>query len=157
MPPFRSNAPSRARSRAYPGRPGRMRRRAGMTIIEVLFAIVILSGVMLSMARFGQAFTRASRNAATLALASDLAAARVEMIKGHADYATIVASYDADVETSADATANPSMVGSDGYTRTTRVVRTVSDTTDFVTVTVTVTAAELTAPVAKTVLIAANP
>jgi type II secretory pathway pseudopilin PulG len=133
------------------------RNRAGMTIIEVLFAIVILSGVMLSLSRFGQAFTRATSNAANLAAASDLAAARIEAIKAHGTYATIVATFDADVETSADASANPLMTGSDGYVRSTRAVRTVNDTTDFVTVTVTVSATMLSAPVAKTVLIAAFP
>lgn len=128
-----------------------------MTIIEVLFAIVILSGVMLSLARFGQGFTRATRNAANLAIASDLAAARIEAIKAHADYRTIVSTFDADVETAADVTANPSMALSEGFTRTTRAVRAVTDTTDLVTVTVTVTAAALTAPLAKTVLIASFP
>jgi Tfp pilus assembly protein PilV len=131
--------------------------RGGMTIIEVLFAIVILSGVMLSLSRFGQAFTRATSNAAHLATASDLAAARIEAVKGHATYATLVSTFDATIETSADATANPSMAGTDGYVRATRAARTLTDTTDFVTVTVTVTADVLTAPVAKTVLIAAFP
>lgn len=131
--------------------------RAGMTIIEVLFAIVILSGVMLSLARFGQAFTRATADSATLATASDLAAARIEAVKAHADYASLVATFDDDTETSADATANPSMAGNDGFVRTTQLVRTVTDTTDFVTVTVTVTSTALSSPVAKTVLIAAVP
>jgi prepilin-type N-terminal cleavage/methylation domain-containing protein len=131
--------------------------RAGMTLIEVLFAIVILSGVMLSLSRFGQAFTRATSNAANLAIASDLAAARIEAVKGHATYATLVSVFDADIETSTDASANPSMAGAAGYVRSTRAVRTVNDTTDFVTVTVTVNASVLTAPVAKTVLIAAFP
>lgn len=128
-----------------------------MTIIEVLFAIVILSGVMLSLARFGQGFTRASRNAANLAIASDLAAARIEIVKAHPDYGSLVSTFDGDVETAADVTANPSMAGNDGYTRTTHAVRLVTDTTDLVTVTVTVTADVLIAPVAKTVLIAGLP
>ena len=126
-----------------------------MTIIEVMFAIVILSGVMLAMSRFGQAFIRASRDAANIAIASDLATARIETVRAHSVYATIVSTFDGDVETSADASANPSMAGNDGYTRTTRAVRTVSDTTDYVTVTVTVTAPVLTKTLAKTVLISA--
>ena len=132
-------------------------RRRGMTLIEVLFAIVILSGVMLSLARFGQGFTRASRNAANLAIASDLAAARIEIVKAHPDYAGIVAEFHGDVETSADVSANPSMAGNDGYTRTTQAVRLVTDSTDLITVTVTVTADVLIEPVAKTVLIAGLP
>lgn len=128
-----------------------------MTIIEVLFAIVILSGVMLSLSRFGQAFTRSTGDSAKLALASDLAASRIEAVKAHATYGTIVATFHDDSENAADGGANPSMVGYDGYTRVTRAVRTLTDTTDYITVTVTVTAAELKAPLAKTVLIAARP
>lgn len=128
--------------------------RPGMTIIEVMFAIVILSGVMLALSQFGQGFTRATRNAANLTLASDLATARLEAIRGHGTYATLVA-FDATSETSASGSANPSMSGYDGFTRQTAAVRTITDTTDFVTVTVTVTADVLKAPMRKTVVIAA--
>lgn len=133
----------------------RARARPGMTIIEVMFAIVILSGVMLSLSRFGQSFTRAARNASHLTIASDLATARVEAVRAHASYGTIVSTFDNTVETSATVGANPSMVGNDGYTRTTLALRTVNDTTDFVTVTVTVTAEVLSKPVAKTTIISA--
>ena len=75
--------------------------RPGMTIIEVLFAIVILSGVMLSLARFGQSFTRASNDAANLAEGSDLAAGRIEAIKEHRVYSTIVSTFNGTTETSA--------------------------------------------------------
>ena len=125
-----------------------------MTIIEVMFAIVILSGVMLALARFGQGFTRATRNSANLSMASDLAAARIETIKAHGTYVTIVAEFDGASETSADVGANPSMSGYDGFTRTTAVTETMTDTTNLVTVTVTVTADVLTSPMAKTVIIA---
>lgn len=126
-----------------------------MTIIEVMFAIVILSGVMLAMSRFGQAFTRAARDAANLAVASDLAAARLEAVRGHATYSTLVSTYHGTTETSATSGANPSMSGYTGYTRTTAAVRTQTDTTDFVTVTVTVTATVLSRPVKKSAAIAA--
>lgn len=128
--------------------------RRGMTIIEVMFAIVILSGVMLAMSRFGQAFTRATRDAANLAIASDLATARLQVVLGHPTYSTMVSTYNGTTETSAGA-ANPSMVGYTGYTRTTAAVRTQNDSSDYVTVTVTLSAAVLKAPVAKTALIAA--
>lgn len=124
-----------------------------MTIIEVLFAIVILSGVMLSLSRFGQNFTRATSDSANLTIASDLAAARIEVIKGHATYSTIVSTYHNTTETSATAGASPSMSGYDGFTRVTKAVRTISDTTDFVTVTVSVTTSALSSALAKTVYI----
>ncbi len=135
--------------------PTRRRVRRGMTIIEVMFAIVILSGVMIAMSRFGQAFTRAARNAANLAVASDLATARIEAIRGHTVYATLVSTYHGDVETATDTTANPSMTGHTGYTRTTEATRTSSASTDYTTVTVTVTADVLSKPVKKTAIIAA--
>jgi hypothetical protein len=47
------------------------------------------------------------------------------------------------------------MTGYTGYTRTTAAVRTLTDTTDFVTVTVTVTAAVLSRPLKKTAVVAA--
>ena len=125
-----------------------------MTIIEVMFAIVILSGVMLSMSRFGQSFTRATRNAANLAIASDLATARLQVVLGHPTYTTIVSTFNSTTETSGGS-ANPSMAGYVGYTRTTRATRTQNDSTDYVTVTVTVNAAVLNAPVAKTSVLAA--
>ena len=128
--------------------------RPGMTIIEVLFAIVIMSGVMLSLSRFGQSFARAQRNSAYLTVASDLATARLEAIRAHATYGTIVSTFNGDTENSADNTANPSMTGYEGYTRTTAAVLTSTDSTHFVTVTVTVSSANLTSPVTKTVIIA---
>ena len=128
--------------------------RHGMTIIEVMFAIVILSGVMLAMSRFGQSFTRATSNAANLAIASDLATARLQLARGHPTYSTIVSTFNGTTETSGGA-ANPSMAGFVGYTRTTGATRTQNDSTDYVTVTVTVNAAVLKAPVAKTAVIAA--
>ncbi len=125
-----------------------------MTIIEVMFAIVILSGVMLAMSRFGQAFTRATRDAANLAVASDLATARLQLVLGHGTYSTIVSTYHSTTETSAGA-SDPSMAGHDGYTRTTAASRTQNDSTDYITVTVTVNADVLKRPIAKTALIAA--
>lgn len=133
----------------------RPRARRGMTIIEVMFAIVILAGVMLAMSRFGQAFTRAARDAANLAVASDLATARLEAIRGHTAYATLVSTYNGTTETPATSGANPPMTGHTGYTRTTSATRTVTDTTDFVTVTVQVNAAVLSKPLRKTAVIAA--
>jgi Tfp pilus assembly protein FimT len=126
-----------------------------MTIIEVLFAIVILSGVMLSLSRFGQGFARASRNSAYLTIASDLAAGRLEAARAHGVYGTLVSTFHNTTETAATSTANPSMAGYAGYTRLTKAVATVTDSTEFVTVTVTVTTPNLSTPVSKTVVIAA--
>ncbi|MBX3133836.1 MAG: prepilin-type N-terminal cleavage/methylation domain-containing protein [Gemmatimonadaceae bacterium] len=133
----------------------RLPARPGMTIIEVLFAIVILSGVMLALSQFGQGFTRATRNATNLTLASDLAAARLEAVRSHSRYATLVSTFNGTTETSATATANPSMQGYDPFTRATAAVRTQSDTTDYVTVTVSVSSYLLNTPIVKTTVITA--
>lgn len=128
-----------------------------MTIIEVLFAIVILSGVMLSLSRFGQSFSRANRDAASLATASDLATARLEAIRQHPTYGTLLDAFNGDVEVEGYTWALPSMDGFSGFTRYTNMTRTVSDTTDFTTVTITVTADVLKRPVEKTLVIGASP
>jgi len=129
-------------------------RRRGMTLIEVLFAIVILSGVMLALSRFGTSFSRATSNAAEIAIASDLASARIEVVKAHGVYATLVSTFNNITETSATAGANPSMSGYPGYTRSTAVVFVQNDSLDYAVVTVTVTSDLLAAPMAKTVAIA---
>lgn len=128
-----------------------------MTLIEVLFAVVILSGVMLALSRFGQAFTRATRDAAALGIASDLATARLEVIRAYPHYDSLSVF----AGTEADSTAYPSMSGYDGFTRQTTVSaarQTTSGTrviTEYKTVTVTVTAPTLTSPVSKSLDIAA--
>lgn len=127
--------------------------RRGMTIIEVLFALVILSGVMLALSRFGTEFSKATRNAANLAIASDLAAGRVQVVRGHAKYTTLVSKYHGTSETSGSTTANPSMSDYAGYTRTTKAVRTTSDTLDYITVTVTVTSSVLKVPMTKSAVV----
>lgn len=127
-----------------------------MTIIEVMFAVVIMSGVMLALSRFGQAFTKATREASTLGIASDLATARLEVIRAFPTYDSLSVF----VETETDSTAYPSMAGFEQFTRTTTVA-TRSETSGgrtiraYKTVTVTVTAATLASPVTKSVDISA--
>ena len=128
-----------------------------MTIIEVLFAVVIMSGVMLALSRFGQAFTRATRDAASLGIASDLATARLEVIRAYPYYDSL--SVFAETESS-DSTAYPSMSGYEEYTRTTAVSaaqQTKSGSRvimEYKTVTVTVSSTSLSTPVSKSVDIA---
>lgn len=122
-----------------------------MTLVEVLFAIVLLSGVMLAMAQFGQRFIRVSRESANIAFASDLAYARLELIRAHPTYSGL--SGFATTETSATSGARPSMADAPGFTRVTTVQRDSSATRDVTRVTVTVSALVLSAPVAKTAVI----
>lgn len=133
----------------------RLARRRGMTLIEVMFAIVILSGVMLALTQFGQAFTRATRDAATLGLASDLATARLEVIRAYPHYDSLSKF----VATETSVSGYPAMTGYDGFTRQTAVATrqtTVSGRliTEYKTVTVTVNSSTLSAPVTKSLDIA---
>lgn len=121
--------------------PIRPRSRSGMTLIEVMFAVVIMSGVMLALSRFGQAFTRATREAAVVGIASDLATARLEVIRAYPTYDALSTF----VGTETSANAYPPLPTSGGFTRSTAVAtRQTKDgarlITEYKTVTVTVRA-----------------
>jgi len=134
-------------------RPGR---RSGMTLIEVIIAVMILSGVLIGLSNFTRRFQHLTDNHDALATASELATARLEAIELHRTYSTLVATFDGTSETSASASANPSMARYPGYTRTTAVVRTgPTASADYVTVTVTVTQTATSTTVRKSLVIAA--
>ena len=126
-------------------------RRAGMTLIEVIFAIVILSGAMLGLAAFSRKFQRSTTDATVTALASDLSVRRLEEIKGYTVYSTLISTYNGTSETfTSDPTYN-------GFTRATAAVRCSGcpdGVNDYITVTVTISGRSLTTPLAKTTVIA---
>lgn len=132
--------------------------RAGMTLIEVILAVVILSGAMLGLANFGRKFQHQTTDSSNQTLASDLATQQLEDIKGYRVYATLVATYNGMTETSFP--ADPA--GYAGFTRTTQAVRTQVNTgatpaspgNDYITVTVTVTGRALPTPMKKSTIIA---
>ena len=125
--------------------------RRGMTLIEVILAIVILSGAMLGLANFGRKFQHATSESSSQTLASDLAAQRLEDIKGYRVYSTLAATYNGTTETYAtDSTYK-------GFTRSTAAVRCSgcpTTTNDYITVTVSVTGNGLTTALKKTTIIA---
>lgn len=119
--------------------------RAGFTLVEVIFAVVLLGGVLLGFATFTRNFVRAGTRAGVRSAASDLAVDRVELAKAQATYAAL--------DTLAG-TESP-VAGSPGFTRRTVVRRTATAQWDYKTVSATVTHATLAAPVSKTTIIAA--
>ncbi len=132
------------------------RARAGMTLIEVILAVVILSGAMLGLANFGRKFQHQTSDSANQTLASDLATQRLEEIKGYRVYSTLVATFNGASEAfTTDSTYH-------GFTRVTAAVRTqvAAGATasppgnDYITVTVTVTGNVIPAPIKKTTVIA---
>ncbi len=127
------------------------RHRRGMTLIEVILAVVILSGAMLGLANFGRQFQHNTSNAAMQALASDLATQRIETIKSYAVYSTLVATYNGTSETFA---SDPVYKGFTRLTAAARCTGCPNGVNDYITVTVTVTGNQLPSPVKKTTIIA---
>ena len=127
------------------------RARRGMTLIEVMIAIVILSGAMLGLAKFGGQFEHTTATAGDMSLASDLAVARIEQIKTYRVYGSIVATYNNITETYV---GDPVYNGFSRVTKATRCTGCPTTSNDYTTVTVTVSGRSLVAPIAKTTIIA---
>jgi len=125
--------------------------RRGMTLIEVMIAIVIMSGAMIGLAKFGGQFEHTTASASDMSLASDLATQRIEQIKAFRVYTTLVATYNNITETF------PGTASYQGFTRKTVATHCTgcpTTTNDYITVTATVTGRSLVAPIAKTTIIA---
>ena len=121
--------------------------RAGFTLIEVVVAIVILGGAMITMGAFIAGMSRNVNSAQTRATAVQLATERLEAARNARRYA--------DLDTMARTESPPS--GWSGWTRTTAVTRVggaSADSVDYKIVTVTVSHATLRAPLAKTTIVA---
>ena len=127
-----------------------------MTLIEVIIAVVILSGVLIGLSNFTRRFQRLTNNHDALTVASELATARLEVVKMHQPYSTVSSTFNGTTETSATSTANPPMSAYPGYTRTTAVAAVDSSyRTQYVTVTVTVTHPATATTVRKSLVISA--
>jgi prepilin-type N-terminal cleavage/methylation domain-containing protein len=129
----------------------RARVRRGMTLIEVMIAIVILSGAMIGLAKFGGNFEHITATSADMSLASDLATQQIEQIKAYRVYSTLVATYNNVT------TTYPTDPVYKGFTRVTKATRCSGCPTasnDYITVTVTVSGRSLVSPIAKTTIIA---
>jgi len=123
----------------------RARRRSGMTLIEVMIALVILTGALLGMGKFITSFSHATSDGALSSVASDLVLDRIESIKGTTSYAGL----------DAFAVTEASIPGFTGYKRVTQVTRTLDAAEDYKAITVTVSNPGLSAPVKKSTIIAA--
>jgi prepilin-type N-terminal cleavage/methylation domain-containing protein len=122
-----------------------MRSRRGMTLIEVMIALVILTGALLGMGKFITSFSHATSDGALSSVASDLVLDRLETIKGSNSYASL----DGYIATEL------SIPGFAGYKRVTQVLRTLDGTQDYKAITVTVSNPGLNSPVKKSTIIAA--
>lgn len=119
--------------------------RRGFTLVEVVFAIAMLGGVLLGFAAFTRNFVRASNGASLRATASDLAVERIEAAKAATSYAAI----------DALAGTEAAIANAPRYARRTVVRQTRTAQVDYKTITVTVTHPAMAAAVNKTTAIAA--
>lgn len=119
--------------------------RRGMTLIEVMIALSIVTSAMLGLGAFLPNFMHTSAQGTLLSAASDLAVDRIETIKSWPTYSSL--------ETTYNATEN-SFANCRGCTRTTLIVHTTSATTDYKVATVTVAGPNIVTPVTKTTAIA---
>lgn len=121
--------------------------RSGMTLIEVIVSIVILSGALISMGAFMARYANVSGTMQRRIEANELVADRLEEVKGALSYSTIEANY---VKTEATITGHP------GLTRQTIVTHTggaAPSLYDYKTITVIVNGPGLKTPSKKTTVI----
>jgi prepilin-type N-terminal cleavage/methylation domain-containing protein len=127
-----------------------VRRRRGVTLIEIMISVVLLSVVLLGMGRYMVDFSRTVRRSEARTIAVALAAARISEIRASPNYSGLETNY---------ATSEASIAGFPGYTRVTTIVHVGGPrptyTNDYKTVTVVVNSARLTAAIAKTIIVAA--
>lgn len=122
--------------------------RAGMTLVEVLVALTILAGAAIALSSFVGRFSRTVGDADARGRAAELAAERLEVVKGAATYASIDSLF-------AEPAPVP-IVGERNFRRQTLVRRVgggPADLDDYRVVTVVITAARLREPVRRTTIL----
>ncbi|HEY4303910.1 MAG TPA: prepilin-type N-terminal cleavage/methylation domain-containing protein [Gemmatimonadaceae bacterium] len=127
---------------------GRKRVRRGLSLVEVIVAMSILSGVLLALGLFSARLSQATSGGRIRIAAAQLASDRLEQVKTAPRYSVIESTY--------VATEN-SIANFPGYSRRTWVQRvggSVTDTIDYKIITVQVTHAQLAGNVRKTTVIA---
>jgi prepilin-type N-terminal cleavage/methylation domain-containing protein len=128
----------------------RAARLRGVTLIEIMISVVILSVVLLGMGRYLVDFSKAVRRSEARTIATNLASQRLAEIRASPNYSGLEANY---------AVAEGSIPGFASYTRTTTIAHVGGPrptyANDYKTVTVVVNSPSLTTPVTKTVVVAA--
>lgn len=143
----------RRRRRRRRGPDGRRGMRRGLTLVEVLVALIILSTSLVGMARFLWAFAHTTKSMSTEQRALDLISNRLDSITRQPDYTGI------DSMGSAAGVVQTIAIDSTTYTRTTYVTHTggsPTDTVDFKTITVQAMQPSLTQAIEKTTIVAAH-
>ena len=122
----------------------------GLTLIEIVIAMTILAVVVLGMGQFAFNFSRSERLAEARTIAVNLADQRLSEIRASPNYSGIDSIYGVN---------EGAVSGFAGFSRTTTIVHTGGPkptfTNDYKTVTVTVVGPPLSAPIMKTIVVAA--
>jgi type II secretory pathway pseudopilin PulG len=127
-------------------------RRKGMTLVEVIVAMMLLVGVVLVLGGFSAKFAQASNQAHLIVLANEIAATRLDAVRQQPTYIAI--------DSLGLTTPRIDTIKADfsSYIRKTQVVRiggAVTDSVDYKIVTVTVTHPAMRKIVTKTTAVAA--
>lgn len=128
---------NRFRTRAHP---------SGFTLVEIMFAVSIVTTAIIGLAAFVPKFMNTSSKGAVVSAASDLAVDQVETIKAFPTFATL------------ETTFNGTLVGFPtcaSCSRTTTIVHDSSATSNYKIVTVQITSPLLSTTIAKTTVIPA--
>ena len=125
-----------------------MSNRQGMSLVEVIVAMLLLVSVVLVLGGFSAKFAQAANQAHLVVLANEIAATRLDAVRQQPTYAAV------------DSLARTDTVKADfsTYTRRTWIVRiggAVTDSVDYKLVTVTVTHPAMRKTVTKTTAVAA--
>jgi prepilin-type N-terminal cleavage/methylation domain-containing protein len=121
----------------------------GLSLIEIMIAMVILTVVLLGMGRYMVDFSRTVRKSESRTVAVNLAAQRLSEIRASPNYSGLETTF---------ATTETSITGFPGYTRSTIITHVGGPrptyTNDYKVATVAVTGPGLTAPIRKTIIVA---
>jgi prepilin-type N-terminal cleavage/methylation domain-containing protein len=122
--------------------------RRGLTLVEVVVALSILGGVLLSLAVFSARLAQATSSSRIRIIAAQLASERLELAKGAPRYTAVESLY---VATEASIAGYPNFKR---QTWVSRVGGAVADTIDYKIVTVQVSNTQLAGLIRKTTIIA---
>lgn len=123
--------------------------RSGMSLVEVVVAMMLLVGVVLVLGGFSAKFAQATSQAHLIIIANEIASTRLDAVRQQPNYAAVDSLVGTDVGVSADFSA---------YTVRTQMVRiggAPADSVDYKLVTVTVTHPGMRKIVTKTTAVAA--
>ena len=140
-------------SRTAPA-PAVARPRAGMTLVEVVVAMLILTGVLLVLGGFSARFAQANGQAQLVVTANEIAATRLDDVRMLPKYDLVET-----LATPVNGRVDTVRIANTVYTRSTTVRReggaTAADSVDYKTVTVKVMHPQMRKVVSKTTVVAA--